>query len=136
MKISETIPQLPTFKLNSKEYTLKLLNMDDFSYFEEKYGSLESLIEHLTADGKFKSKCEIIYSQLVEKEDFPEKEVEEFDRMGKKQKFVKSGPVVFMENISLLTISEPIGAFLKAVELSTPKPTGEVGKKKQPKRVK
>lgn len=120
MKLNETIPQKPEFNLNGKTYKLNLLTLDDISYFEEKYGSIENLINIISAEGKYKEKCEIIFSQLEDKKDFLAKEIEEINRDGEEIKRTMKGPECFLKSILLKDIYEPLNAFLKAIELSSP----------------
>jgi hypothetical protein len=132
MTLNELIPSTPSFKLNGKTYTLRLLNLEDIAYFEERYGSIQKLIEILGKDGDYKNKCEIIYSQLIEKEDFMETEIDEINRLGKKEKRMLTGAEMFLRSIGLKHLYEPINAFLDAVSKSTPLPREDDKKKVEP----
>ena len=133
-ELKDLLPKEPTFKINGKDYAIKLLTLDDIAYYEDNYGSLAEMLAIFSSEGKYKEKYEIIYAQLKDKSDFIEKEIEEINRVGKKEKRILTGPEVFYRSLNLSDITNPVNAFIEAINLSTPKlnkDQQEIVKKKQ-----
>jgi hypothetical protein len=133
-KLNQVLPKKPEFKLNGKTYKIRLLNLNDIAYFEDKYNGIEGLMKIFVSEGNYKEKFSIIYAQLDDKSDFLTQEVEEIDREGNKKTITISGSEMFFRALDLVNISEPLNAFMAAFTASMPELTPEQekeAKKKQ-----
>jgi hypothetical protein len=101
MSLKDKISQNVKFKLNNKDYELRVLTISDMAYYEDKYGDINKIMEILNENGKYKDKYSIVYNQLVDKSDFKTQEN-------------------FFESIKTSESNAPIEALVKVIILSMP----------------
>lgn len=122
MELDEILPTKPEFTLSKtgKTYTLRPLNLEDQVWLKSKYGSKEAF-EAVLKNYQWEKAILMVYRLMVDKKDFLAIDVEEADDDGILKKFILSGPVRLLREISGPEEAARImGALARAIIISNP----------------
>lgn len=122
MELDELLPKKPEFTLKStgKNYTLRLVTLEDHVWLKDKFGSAEAFSE-LMRDQDWAKAIVFIYRLLIDKSDFMASEESIIDDDGIEKKALITGPFKLLRAINgTEEAAHVMGALAKSIMLSNP----------------
>lgn len=137
IKLEELLPSAPEFSLKStgKTYKLRIFNIDDMIWLEEKIGGMKTLGD-LIATQKYSDLVKVAYHQLEDKSEFLATVDTVIDDEGRSQQALTPGPQRFARAIQGMDeLGEIIRALAFAVTRGNPMAVKDQKKTAEPKEV-